>query len=111
MAIQSFEKAFVSDNEPFVIFRSGGRRYDGFLSSIRIDRKTVPPEWHVYDLREGEDGFFGEIRNGYIFVNHLGTFATKDGLGLGENDELEYCGADDSGNRSLEDREFDYSFE
>ena len=27
MAIQSFEKAFVSDNEPFVIFRSGGRRF------------------------------------------------------------------------------------
>lgn len=94
MAIQSFQKAFDTDNEPFTVFRSGGRRYDGFFSSIRIDRKTVPSDWHVYDLRENEDGdgFFGEIRNGYIFVNHLGTFATKTDLGLDENEELEYCG-------------------
>jgi len=36
MAIQSFEKAFVSDNEPFVIFRSGGRRYNPAAKTPRL---------------------------------------------------------------------------
>ena len=57
MAMTTFEKAR-EDWEPFSIYRSGGRIFHGYVSDIRIDRKTVPDGWYVYDMREweGPDG-------------------------------------------------------
>ena len=94
MAIQSFNNAMEHDRMPFVLV-IGGMEYKGFFANIRIDRESVPEGWRVYDIRHDESGDPCEITNGYIVVNHFGTFFTKDSLPLksGEsvyNDEFAY---------------------
>lgn len=107
MAIQTFEEAYKDDNQPFSIRRSGGRRFVGFYADIRIDRDTVPEGWHVYDIRDdGGDSPFDELKNGYVVVNHAGTFATQEDIGLPEGETLYY-----SGKNELKEDEFSYSFE
>lgn len=124
MAMTTFEKAR-EDWEPFSIYRSGGRIFHGYVSDIRIDRKTVPDGWYVYDMREweGPDGIsayeavdmednndeaplLSEIKNGYIFVDHMGTFVTQEDIGLAEGDSLFINTISE-----LANNEFDYSFE
>lgn len=118
MAIQTFQEAYKNDNQPFTLYRSGGREYHGFYADIRIDRKTVPEGWHVYDLREGgedEEGHnspFGELKNGYIRVNHAGTFATKEDIGLPEGKSLWFCGDNESYEElGIMNDEFDFEFD
>ena len=97
MAIQSFNEAMQDDRMPFVV-TVDGMKIEGYFANIRIDRDSVPNNWHVYDIRhEDEGGEPCEIRNGYIAVNHFGTFYTKDNLPLNEGE-------------SLYIDEFDYSF-
>ena len=110
MALQTFQEAN-EYNEPFTLFLSGGHEYHGFYTDIRIDRKTVPEGWHVYDLREGNgEEWFSELKNGYNMVNHMGTFATKEDIGLPEGESLYYCEEDIDEGYRLKDDEFDYSF-
>lgn len=82
----------------------------GSSRPIRIDRDTVPEGWFVYDLWDGDDGFFGGLRNGYVRIYHAGAFATKTDLGLMDGEELLFIGNEDSYVRPLDDDEFDYSF-
>ena len=115
MAIKSFQEAINHDSENLTIYRSDGRQYDGCFSDIRIDRDTVPDGWHVYDLRENEEDdeedeeapLFGQIRNGYIMVNHIGTFATPEDIGLAEGESL-YIRENEG---LIRDDEFDYSLD
>lgn len=118
MAIQSFQKAQETDSQPFTLYRSGGREYHGFFSNIRIDRETVPEGWHVYDFREGEEDehgntpLLGQLKNGYVMVNHMGTFATKEDIGLPEGDSLWFCGEEEYVDQlGIMNDEFDYDFD
>ena len=96
MAIQSFDAAMRDDCAPFAV-SVGGRKYEGCFATIRIDRASVPDGWHAYDIRHDESGNPCEIKNGYIVVNHFGTFFTQSGLPLEERE-------------SLYDGDFDYAF-
>lgn len=118
MAIQTFQEAYKNDNQPFTLYRSGGREYHGFYADICIDRKTVPEGWHVYDFRKGEEDehgnmpLFGQLKNGYVMVNHMGTFATQEDIGLPEGKSLWYCGDNESYDQlGIMDDEFDYDME
>ncbi len=97
MAIQNFNEAMKRDHMPFAVM-VGGKEYKGYFANIRIDRDSAPNGWFVYDIRHDDDGGDPcEIRNGYIAVNHFGTFYTRDKLPLNESESL--C-----------DDEFGYSF-
>ena len=118
MAIQTFQKAYETDNKPFVLYRSNNREYHGFYADIRIDRKTVPEGWHVYDFREGEEDehgnaqLLGQLKNGVVMVNHMGTFATQENIGLPEGESLWFCGEDEYADHlGIMNDEFDYDFE
>jgi hypothetical protein len=106
MAIQSFQEAFEHDKQDFVIIIKD-QDYHGFFANIRIDRDTLPDGWYAYDMRDGDsDGIPYELKNGYIVVNHLGTFYTQSKLPIEEgqslwrgfdneiDDEFEYCFSD-----------------
>ena len=88
MAIQSFDEAMRDDRMPFVV-TVDDMEFDGYFANIRIDRDTVPNGWNVYDIRHDDDGGEPcEIRNGYIAVNHFGTFFTRASLPLKEGESL-----------------------
>ena len=102
MAIQTFDEARNGDFLPFNVY-IGDRAYEGYFSNIRIDRKSVPEGWYVYDIRDCDsDGEPCEIKNGYIMVNHFGTFSTQNPLPLDEGESLN---AYDDGSS-----DFEYSF-
>ncbi len=105
MAIQSFQEAFKHDNQKFII-TINDKDYHGFFANIRIDRKTLPDGWYAYDMRDGDgDGIVYELVNGYVVVNHMGTFYTQNKLPIDEGKSL-WRGYDDE---TL--NKFEYSFE
>ena len=110
MAIQNFQSAVKNDSIGFQVFTwlNGEKHtHEGFFANIRIDRNTVPKGWHVYDIRDDDsNGEPCEIRNGYIMVNHFGTFATKYPLPLMPGESLYY----NDGKFENETEEFEYSF-
>ncbi len=87
MAIQSFDEAMRDDRMSFAVI-VGGKEYEGYFANIRIDRSSVPNGWNVYDIRHDESGDPCEIRNGYIFINHFGTFYTQNKFSLNEGESL-----------------------
>lgn len=107
MAIQTFQEAQARDFQDMRILLANNRVVEGHFANIRIDRRTVPEGWHVYDIRDNDcDGRPCQIRNGYIMVNHLGTFATQEDLNIADNSS--FFRAD---NRyEIEEDEFHYSF-
>lgn len=87
MALISFDEV-VNPKEwcpSFTVFDNDGNEYEGYWSSIRVDRRTLPEGWHAYDIRESEDGWPGTIEKNYVMVNHSGTFLTKEELPLPED--------------------------
>lgn len=107
MASQTFQEAQERDFQGMRIFLAGNRVIDGHFANIRIDRRTVPEGWHVYDIRdEDSNGEPCQIHNGYVMVNHFGTFATQEDLGIANGDSF-YI-ADSRGD--IEENEFRYSF-
>ena len=96
MAIQSFGAAMQDDCAPFSV-RVGGREHGGYFANIRIGRDSVPDGWYSYDIRHDDSGNPCEIKNGYIIVNHFGTFCTQSRLPLEEGE-------------SLYEGDFDYAF-
>lgn len=102
MAIQSFDEARKYDFQNFNIY-IGDRTYEGYFSNIRINSKSVPDGWYVYDIRDCDsNGEACEIKNGYIIVNHFGTFSIQESLPLDEGESLYTYDDGSSG--------FDYSF-
>ena len=99
MASQSFTEAYKNDNQPFVV-SINDKDYEGFFTNIRVDKKTLPEGWYAYDLRE-EEGEICELKNGYVLVNHFGTFCTQNVLPLKDETSL-YIDSDY--------QDFDYSF-
>ena len=56
-----------------------GELYTGKYIDMRLDRKTIPEGFHVYECRHGDDGDWFTpvtIETGVI-VNFAGTFLTK----------------------------------
>ena len=92
MAIQSFDEARHTDctEVMLVINRDKIETYHGYYAAIRIDRKTVPEGWYVYDIRHSDDdgAEVAELKNGYIWVNHFGTFMTQTKLPLGVDESI-----------------------
>lgn len=91
MAIQNFDEAMKHDCAPFAVM-FGNLEYRGYFADIRINRESVPDGWHAYDMRHDDSGDPCEIKNGYIVVNHFGTFYTQDSLPLPKGESL-YNGA------------------
>ena len=112
MALQTVQEAYDHDNAPFTLFRSGGREFHGFYADIRIDRKTLPEGWHAYDIRAGEGNEpFGQLKNGTILADHIGTFYLQGDIGLPEGRSLWYH-VDEAGDGvELMDDEWDYEFD
>lgn len=101
MAIQNFRDAAKDDNQPFSVFYKD-KEYKGFFANVRIDRNSVPHGWHVYDLRSDDEGFdISEIKDGYIMVNHFGSFYSDQKIPMLENSSIYYGEKSDG---------FDYSF-
>lgn len=103
MAMISFEEAY--KNEPMSVFRSDGSYVNGCLSDMRVDRSTIPEGWHAYDLRDNSDGIPCELVNGYVMVNHMGTFLTQEDLGLKQGESLFLADKD----RAMQADEFQYA--
>lgn len=87
----------------------GDNLYVGIFADTRIDRKTLPEGWYAYDLRaDDEIQECVEIKNGFINVNHFGTFMTQ-------NQIVELKEKDSSLVRNVyynkKPQEFDYSFQ
>ncbi len=63
--------------EDIEIWLEGGKAYFGKFTSLRIDRKSLPPGHYAYDLRESDEGdlWFCQLRS-FVLVNHAGTFVT-----------------------------------
>ena len=93
MAIQTFDEAFRTDKRDAVLTLNGVD-YNGFVSDIRINRDTVPSDWYAYDIRHDDEDWGQPIQicNGYVMVNHYGTFYTQtklpicDGRSVGYDD-------------------------
>lgn len=53
------------------------------FTSVRIDRNTVPRDYHLYEVRHDDDcqGDAVQIARG-IMVNHWGTLITRDEIKL-----------------------------
>lgn len=81
MAMQTYEEAMKSDSQKMII-RIDGKEYEGTFSNIRIERKSLPENMYAYDIRHSDDCeiFIYELKNGYIWVNHAGTFVTSEKL-------------------------------
>lgn len=101
MALQTFDQAMQNDRERFTVF-IGDTTYQGYAAIIRIDRKTVPDGWYVYDIRHDDYGDACEIKNAYVMVNHFASFYTKNKLPLEPGESLF---------RGQKENEFDYSYE
>jgi hypothetical protein len=50
--------------------------YKGLFTNARVDRETLPEEWHAYDIRGGTDSDFSTLEES-VTVDHTGTFLTK----------------------------------
>ena len=60
--------------EPFVVTTDKGENYEGLFVSVRIDRKTVPDGYGVYDIADYDStGIMCRIAKS-VMVNHYGTF-------------------------------------
>ena len=102
MAIQSFQEAQERDFMPFSVY-IGEQQYNGYFANIRVDRRTLPDGWHAYDIRDDDsNGEPCQIVNGYVKVNHFGTFCTQTPLPLEDGEGRCRNGEPDD--------EFDYSF-
>lgn len=56
---------------------------EGLFTELRVDRKTIPEGWHMYEVRH-DDTSWGdpvEIAIG-VLVNHFGTLLVKEPLKL-----------------------------
>ncbi|MBO6266658.1 MAG: hypothetical protein J6M06_00340 [Synergistaceae bacterium] len=100
MAFQTFDNAVKNDSEAFLV-TYGGKTYEGFFANVRVDRETLPKGWYAYDMvsSDNDNGKAAEIRGSYVYVNHFGTFCTKDKLPLADGEawtagEFEYSFAD-----------------
>lgn len=100
MAMQSFDEAYKNDNQPFVILIDS-KEYEGFITCIRVNKDTLPDGWYAYDLRE-EDGEICELKDGYIWVNHYGTFCTQNVIPFTDDEKSLYLDKDT--------QDFEYSF-
>lgn len=107
MALQTYSEAVESkDLTPFIIF-IGDKEFKGQFANVRIKRDSIPAGYHVYDLRHDDSGGeIIEICNGYIQVNHMGSFVTESDLGIEEGKSLFRSSEEDDD----ENDEFDYSF-
>ena len=50
--------------------------YQGYFSSMRVARKSLPYGYFAYDIRHDDDAWFSELKTS-VLVNHFGTFITK----------------------------------
>ena len=100
MAMQSFDEAYKNDNQPFMI-SIGDKDYEGFLTCIRVNKESLPSGWHAYDLRE-EHGEICELKDGYVWVNHYGTFCTQNVIPFADDEKSLYLDKDT--------QDFEYSF-
>ena len=49
---------------------------EGMYLDARVDRKTVPEDWFVYDIRHGDNVYFYSLEP-FVLVNHAGSFLTQ----------------------------------
>lgn len=60
---------------------------DGYIclfTNSRLDRDTIPPDLHCYDVRDDDcNGVFAEIAP-FVLVNHWGTIICKDEIPMDE---------------------------
>ena len=64
----------IDDFQSMTLTLSDGE-YQGYFSSMRVDRKTIPHGLFAYDIRHDEDTWFSELKD-YVLINHFGTFIT-----------------------------------
>lgn len=83
MALCTFEEG-KSEGMQFALYDKAGETIaEGYFSNIRVDRRTLPNGWFAYDIREDDaTGDAGTIEDGYVIVNHFGTFLTQTKLEL-----------------------------
>lgn len=62
--------------EPFEVTDTNGQTYIGVFSQYRVDPKTVPEGFNIYDLRHGDDDSIPCTVEKSVLVNHYGTFMT-----------------------------------
>ena len=100
MVSQSFNDAYKNDNQPFVIMIDS-KEYEGFITYVRVNKDILPDGWYAYDLRE-EDGKICELKDGYIWVDHYGTFCTPNVIPFTDDEKSLYIDKDT--------QDFEYSF-
>ena len=62
-----------SDGSPMIIAPCCKTEVSGFFTACRVDRKTVPAGWYIYDIRHNDSGRLSTIEE-HVLVNHAGCF-------------------------------------
>ena len=87
MALQTFDQAMQHDREPFIVFIDDSE-FHGYAASTRIDRKTVPDGWYVYDLRHDDYDTNGNETYEENCTDDMPTYAKEQLEYLEEKEEL-----------------------
>jgi hypothetical protein len=83
-----------------------GAIYTGKYIDMRLDRKTIPEDFHVYECRHDDDGNWVKpvtIENG-VLVNFAGTFLTKTPIQF-PNEKRQFINVEDACFYDNEDQE------
>jgi hypothetical protein len=70
-----FKKA-IDENCRLIVCPDCKNENEGFFTGLRVDQKTVPTGWYLYEIRHTETGAFLSLEPNVI-VNHMGTFLTQ----------------------------------
>lgn len=81
MGLINFEDA-IEANRKLMIAPDTEDEVVGYFSKIRVDWKTVPEGWYIYEIRSNGYGYFKYLEPKHITVNYAGTFLSKKPLNL-----------------------------
>ncbi len=77
----NFEEA-LKEASPFIISPGCKTEIEGYFTNCRVNQNTVPEGWYAYDIRHGDSGNLCTVEP-MVFVNHAGTFLTRQQMVFG----------------------------
>lgn len=94
MTKKSFIKKYGCD-EDYGILLKDGRLVKGFFTCLRVDDDDVPNGMYKYDLREDDNDLsLPATIEEHVYINHYGTFITKERIDFNGKDCLEIDNSD-----------------
>lgn len=70
-------KEGLNEHDKLIVGPGSENENNGYFSSVRVDRNTLPEGWFAYDFRRNNIGELRTIEKGYVTDNYGGTFLTQ----------------------------------